>query len=288
MPAIKNLYTFLQNIRKKSVNIDVEVLDTESLDPLFSGGADETKELDEQRKEKFKTTYGIALSKEQIDYFHLTSCILRWNRSEQEPKEGLLSGGFAFNGISNLFKFNNPFWQESADKFKETAKGKLPDEALLQQLRWIESPTPKNSGIYTPQFGCVILEKEKFPNQFYFYDSGLVYPLPFQSYEEYIDALTDSAAVRCWQYFYVDPALIVQKNKGLSYIGWSLHVTSHLEEGIRDLTVNKNIQSDRLDLIDEYLHRCVQLLPKSFPFLDFSHHKKHYEAFSKLYEKSKQ
>ena len=285
MPAIKNLYTFLQNIRKKSVNIDVEELDTESLDPLFSGGADQNKELDEQRKEKFKKLYGIELSKEQVDYFHLTSCILRWNRSEQEPKEGLLSGGFAFNGISNLYKFNSAFWEESAATFREAAGGKLPDETLLQQLRWIESPTPKNSGIYTPQFGCVILEKGKFPTKFYFYDSGLVYPLPFHSYEEYINALTASAAVRCWQYFYIDPALIVKQNKGVSYISWSLHVTSHLEEGIRDLSLNKNIRADRLDLINEYLHRCVQLLPKSFPFLDFSHHEKQYAAFSKLYKK---
>lgn len=288
MSAIKKLYEFLQNITGKSVHIDVEELDIAMLGNLFSGKTSGLKELNKMRTDEFKNNYNIDLTNEQLEYFYLTSCVLRWNRGEQKPREGLLTGGFSFNGISDLFRGGNKFWEASEKDFKEFEDEKFIEQELLQKLRWIETPASRSSGIYTPQYGCVIPEKGKFPDQFYFYDSGLIFPLPFHSYEDYINALADSAAVRCWQYFYIDPAIIIQKNKGISYITWSPREISKLEPGIDDLKPNKNIRSDRLDLINEYMERCVQLLPPSFPWLDFSHHEKQYAAFSKLYKKSKQ
>ena len=146
-------------------------------------------------------------------------------------------------------------------------------------MRWIESPAIPNEAEYRPQFGCVILEKGKLPDSFYYYDSGFVYPLSFKTYEEYVKGLISSGSVICWQYFYIDLALIISQNQHVKHITWSQHIYSRLEDGLDSIHYKKDSKYDRLDLINEYLERCVRLLPKTFPFLDFTHHKKHYSEF---------
>ena len=178
------------------------------------------------------------------------------------------------------------FWERSEtafDRFEN--KGEMLDDP--RALSWIESTTAVRNVLPTESYGCTRIKDSADLDEFYFYDSGKLYDLPFQSAEAYFDALFSSAAVECWQYFFIDPQVIIEKNKGLPYITWNLHYRSHLSDGIGLLQYNPAIPYDRLDLINEYLERCVLLLPKSFPFLDFSHHIAYYENFQQLYKASK-
>ena len=89
-----------------------------------------------------------------------------------------------------------------------------------------------------------------------------------------------SAAVRCWQYFYVDPELIINKSKGLSYFTWVLYLKTRLDNDLISMNYVENAQYDRLDLIAEYLERCVRILPDTFP----NHHKVYFKRFMALYQ----
>jgi hypothetical protein len=287
MSSLQNLYSFIKDTKERSNGIVVDEENTEILEKLIKGDRKKFENQNKQRETEYKENYDITLTNEQLDQYYLSSTSLKWRRPEQASGEGYLSGGFSFNGFTTLFKFQQEFWKASVSLFDQTGEDKYIDYDLLAKLRWIESPTPLIFRENTPQFGCVKLEKGKFPDEFFFYDSGLVYPLPIASLDEYINRLIASASVRSWQYFYVDPEIIISRNKGLRYITWSLHTSSKSEPGIDKIQYNANIKADRLDLINEYLERCVRLLPESFPFIDFTHHQTYYENFKQLYYNSK-
>lgn len=288
MGNLSNIYSFISRINKKSNGIIVDAQDVKIAEMIIKGKNERFANQDTERKSEFKEKYNIDLTSEQLEDFYLTSCKLKWRRPEQLPGEGYLPGGFAFNGITPLFESQVQFWKESIGVFDQSDQENTIDYSLLKQLRWLESPTPLNFAELTPQFGCVKFEPDKFPEQFYFYDSGLIFPLTLESLEEYIADLICSAAVTCWQYFYIDPDLIISKNKGLNYTTWSLHSLSKLDFGTRKLECNKDSTVDRLDLINEYLERCIRLLPDAFPFIDFSHHVNYYQIFKNKYDAEKQ
>ena len=287
MNNLENIYLFIKSINEKSNGIIVDVQNVEIAEMIVKGKKEKFVNQDNVRKSEFKEKYNIDLTNEQLEDFYLTSCKLKWKRTEQLSGEGYLLGGFAFNGLTPLFESQVQFWKESTGVFDQSDQENSIDYNLLKQFRWLESPTPLNFAELTPQFGCVKFEQHKFPEQFYFYDSGLIFPLKFKSLEEYITNLICSAAVTCWQYFYIDPDLVISKNKGLKYVTWSLHSLSKLDAGLKKLEYNKNIKVDRLDLINEYLERCIRLLPDAFPFIDFSHHVNYYNNFKKKYDAEK-
>lgn len=287
MNNIENILNFAKNIRSEAKGIVISDQNTKMLESLLSGDNKKIKKLNEMRHLRFLEAYHLDLDEHQLMLFYLSSGSLKWHRPEQQSKEGFLSGGFAFNGIEDVFLFDSLFWEKSIDIFKKYESESLIDFDELKRLKWIESTTALTEPYYSPQFGCVEFEKNRFPDKFLFYDSGLTYALPFDSFDAYINALLASSAVRCWQYFYIDPAIIIAKNKGLKYITWSLHATSHLDGDLDKLAYNTHAKFDRLDLINEYLERCVRLLPSAFPFLDFSHHKEHYARFSALFDKNR-
>ena len=287
MNNLENIYLFIKSINEKSNGIIVDVQNVEIAEMIVKEKKEKFVNQDNERKSEFKVKYNIDLTNEQLENFYLTSCKLKWKRTEQLSGEGYLPGGFAFNGITPLFESQVQFWKESTSVFGQFDQENSIDYNLLMQLRWLESPTPLNFAELTPQFGCVKFEQNKFPEQFYFYDSGLIFPLKFKSLEEYVTNLICSGAVTCWQYFYIDPDLVISKNKGLKYITWSLHSLSKLDAGLNKLEYNENIKVDRLDLINEYLERCIRLLPDAFPFIDFSHHVNYYKNFKKKYDAEK-
>jgi hypothetical protein len=285
MNTPENLYSFLENIKGRSRDIVIDELDVDMLARFVKGDIKEFEGIDKRAIEELKQSYGVGLNSEETWMLYLGSCSLAWKRPEKTSREGFLSGGFVFNDIRDVYKFDTPFWEKSFNKLKKFGEERLIEMDKLHDLRWIESPTIPSEAIYTPQFGCARYAKGKLPGEFFFYDSGLLYPLPFKSLDEYTDALVSGATVRCWQYFHISPELVIKKNRGLKYVTWSLHLDSHLEEGLNVLEYKEDSRVDRLDLINEYLERCVRLLPQSFPFIDFSHHKKYYEDFLKEYSK---
>jgi hypothetical protein len=286
MNSIKNLHAFASNLESKGKDIKIDELDIEILELLLEGASKKLESLSQKKIKEFRDKYKITVDAEQVQFFFLTSTRLRWNRPEKDG-EGYLDGGFVFSGATNIFSAGYKFWEKSVEKFIKNEKEELINNSLLSQLHWFESPTIPTEAEYTPQFGCVKPRKGELPDEFYFYDSGLIYPLPFKSFDEYINALVATGAVSCWQYFYIDPELIISKNNELKYITWSNYNISRLEEGIESIRYKPSIKYDRLDLINEYLERCIRLLPITFSFLDFSYHESYYSAFKKLYDKKR-
>jgi hypothetical protein len=232
--------------------------------------------------EGIKDEFKILLTEEQ-KLVLLLNAQVSWWRPEQAPREGRLGGGFCFNGFVDILSSDPTYLEPILKDFLAYEPAGKTDAALIKKLRFIESISNPRQGADARQFGCVTLEKGKFPTCFYYYDDGLVYLLPFKSYEDYIEAMVSNAAVQYWQYFYIEPQIVVDKNHGLKYITSAMNLSSHLANGIDDFTYKPSIKFDRLDLINEYLGRCVRLLPGSFPFMDFSRQKEYYEKFKKLY-----
>ena len=282
---LKKILFNLNRLATESIGIDIRALDKNSLEKYAVDKSPVPWDV-EYFAEKIKNLVNIEFDDSNDFWLYISGLEIYWVRIAREGK-GSLAGGFYINGASLLFLTKQQkFWEDSErlfDRFEN--KEEMLDDP--RALSWIESTTAVRSPLATENYGCTRIKDSADLDEFYFYDSGKLYDLPFQSAEAYFDALFSSAAVECWQYFFIDPQVIIEKNKGLPYITWNLHYRSHLSDGIGLLQYNPAIPYDRLDLINEYLERCVLLLPKSFPFLDFSHHIAYYENFQRLYKASK-
>ena len=282
---IHDFARFFENIISGSDDIEIDESCHEKIDRYVSGDVDFYRQNVQRVTGKIKDKVGVDFPKNQDYLYCLQGQAIRWSRSEQKSGEGTLGGGFYVNGVIDIFLYPIDFWEGAVREFSDIGCEYLAD--IPENMRWFESTVAHNRPLYAPHYGCVLFEPPSFPDKFFFYDSGFLFPLPFASFEEYFLAMIDSAAVKCWQYFYIDPEDIIKKNRDVSYITWSLHVATHLDEKMRRLTLDETVKYDRLDLINEYLERCVRLLPTSFPFIDFSHHREYYSRFKGLYDKQK-
>lgn len=285
---LQDVITFLENTQTNAKGVTFRRY---NLGHLKSYGTKPPARIEKVFANKIETIEkecGVTFSLDDRKLPYIHSVRFFWQRPEQFHKEGFLQGGFFLCGLTDLFLMGrSDFYTPSLTHFlcyETTAKT---DVGLIESVEWIESPVNPLEGEYIPLFGCVKLEKGKFPNQFYFYDSGIIYPLPFKSYKEYLTAMINSACVVGWQYFYVPSDLIVKLNEGLHYITWARHTTTSLGEEYGNLNPIQNPLYDRLDMINDSLERSARLLPQTFPFIDFSHHISYYEKFKQLYEESK-
>ena len=282
---LKKFLFNLNRLANESIGIDIRALDKNSLEKYAVDKSPVPWDV-EYFAEKIKNLVNIEFDDSNDFWLYISGLEIYWVRIAREGK-GSLAGGFYINGASMIFLTEQQeFWKDSEmlfDRFEN--KEEMLDDP--RALSWIECTTAVRNALATESYGCTRIKDSADLDEFYFYDSGKLYDLPFQSAEAYFDALFSSAAVECWQYFFVDPQVIIEKNKGLPYITWNLHYRSELRDDMYLFKYNPAIPYDRLDLINEYLERCVLLLPKSFPFLDFSHHIAYYENFQQLYEASK-
>ena len=206
---------------------------------------------------RVKRKKNYELSEQQTLLYFLAGIEILWTRPAK-ISEILLHGGFAFNGLTDVLTMKTDFW---VDSIKEFGKNPSSEELkFLNTLSWFESPTPHALAIYTPMYGCFELLENKYPERLFFYDSGTVYELDM-TFEAYISNLIDSVAVYCWQYFYIDPDVIIRKNKGIKGTAWYMSMEIDFPE-----------QNDRLENIIMYMEYCVKLLPTSFPGKDFTFH----------------
>lgn len=205
-----------------------------------------------------------------------TSC--RWSRVAREGK-GTLMGGFTVRPLGQFSAERprvsdevNQFWGRSALLFNDTPEWAehLDDPG---ELRWFTATTPPRHPVGSWTYGCVKPRQGTQPTSFHFYDSGKVYELPFRSPAEYFSAMLGSGAVEGWQLFFVEPDVLIEKNRGVPYYTWHLHRRSELNERIAHSPFDRDQPYDRLDLMLEYMERCVALLPVSFPTLDFTVHR---------------
>ena len=218
--------------------------------------------------------------------FYLFFPSIRWNTlgviSENNDLVKPVSGGFYLNSIYSILTSDNfPFWTKT-DRYLEFEPRSNEDAQLLSDLAWFDSPTRlKESGEYTPFFTCVNVKRNVFSDKLYFFDSHFVYQLPFNNYEEYVKAMMRAASVECWQFFYIEPEELINRNLGKSY--FTIFLSSYRIEGHSKLHFNPEIKADRLDVIHEYLEQCVTTLPLIFPEMDFTYHKDYFEKFNALY-----
>lgn len=231
---------------------------------------------------------GFSFSAHDDFWLYLVGAQVRWDRMARDG-EGTLMGGFVVEPLRQFAaerprvgRETNQFWGRSALEFDRQPEWR----AWLDnpgELRWLTGTTAPNSAIASNSYGCVAPGQGTMPSSYHYYDSGKVYALPFQTPLAYFEAMLGSGAVECWQYFYVDPDVIIAKNQGLPYITWKLQIRSQLLEPAHMLHYDPSIPFDRLDLVVEYLERCVRLLPLSFPTLDFSHHRDHFAKLEATY-----
>ncbi len=214
---------------------------------------------------------------------------VRWRKSGFKGNDGNwinpLRGGLCIKSIYGMLTSEKQNFLEKYEDYEAYEPYSEEDFKLINQLAWYDSPTSLIDSDITPYFTCLKLEKEKFPNEFYFYDSHFVYKLPFTNYESYFDALLASSAVECWQFFYIEPQELIDRNLGKNY--FTVFLRSDKIENHSMLHYKPEIEADRLDIIHEHLELCVKALPEIFPKMDFSYHKNYFEKFNALYLESK-
>ncbi|MEM6316409.1 MAG: hypothetical protein AAF960_02000 [Bacteroidota bacterium] len=240
-------------------------------------------QLTRKEIDKLKVSKNVTISQDQEIAFSLFWPRVTWSRADKQFSQPALTGGFVFSDGVAMLTERTDGWKKNQDNFLEYEKETTNDQALLDQLLWFESPTaPISVELYAPYYGCVLPNDHSFPHDFYFYDDGLMYQLPFNGYQEYIEALLANAAVQCWQYFYVPPQELVRKNKGLNYMTTFLRINTQLAEDFHIFEYNPTYTFDRLDIIHEYLQRVVRFLPLAFPTLNFDHQKAYLKELNQL------
>lgn len=237
---------------KETESIQTEIRG-ESTIQAFQKKIKKNSELLSDMVEDLKLQYGLDLKPDEADTIFLTSYGIEWSRPETFSKEGFLTGGFSFNGLSGLFEPASSFWKKTTEQFEQYNPQSKADTEQLSALVWVES-------------------------QFHFANANTV-RFPFATCAE----KNGSSLPESWQYFYTTPKNLIDKNNGISYFPWHL-ATSDLADGINDMNYRDEIKFDRLDLIAEYLERCIRLLPETFPSLNFEHHKTFYAEFKRLYD----
>ncbi|MEM1120921.1 MAG: hypothetical protein AAGJ18_10770 [Bacteroidota bacterium] len=279
------IQAFIELAKKSGQNdVAIEKCQTNMFDKFLTEPAFQQKfgQLIQKEIEKIKTTSGITISADQIIPCYLFSPQLRWSRVDKEHGQPALSGGFCFNQGVAMVTEKLDGWKSRYADFLAYEAGTPEDQVLLDQLVWFESLSLPLSGLLTPFLGCVLPNSRSFPHDFYFFDDGLIYRLPFGSYRAYIEALLANAAIKCWQYFYIPPKELVQKNRGLNYMTTQLRVSTQLAEDIPFDKHDPAFTFDRLDIIHEYLERVVRFLPMAFPTLNFDHQKRYLETLEAL------
>ena len=278
------LKEFIETVEKHTKDVEIDGQSTRMLLQFMTDEAFRQKfiPLIKRRMEKVKTEKGLSISKDQEIPFTLFGAHLRWYSYE-------LVGGFQFcYGSSMIFsRITTDAWKKDHEDFLKYESSSRNDQILLDRLLYFESPTAPNAAIRTSYYGCVVENDHSFPHDFYFYDDGLIYALPFNGYQEYIEAMLVNAAVECWQYFYISPQELVKKNKGLNYMTTDLRMTTELVQNISVYEYNPNYSFDRLDLIFEYLQRVVRFLPEGFPTLNFDHQNEYLKELEKEIKRAK-
>lgn len=280
-PVLAAFGAFFDTLEHQSVGLTIEELRAKHVRAVLASPA-------EARRKKamfiriLERRLGFSFAPHDDFWLYLVGARSRWS-------EGTLMGGFDVEPLGQfaaerprVSRESEQFWGRSALEFDQQPgwRAWLDDPG---ELRWFTGTTAPSSSTSSHSYGCVAPGQGTLPSSYHYYDSGKLYALPFQTPLAYFEAMLGSGAVECWQYFHIEPDVIIAKNEGLPYITWNLQFRSQLWEPAHALRYDPSVPYDRLDLIVEYLERCVRLLPLSFPTLDFSHHRDHFAALEANY-----
>lgn len=216
--------------KKFSNNTNIEYVKNKS--KIYNSVIPEDMLLDD--KNFIEEESKIVIDQKYLEYFRVASCSSCW--SYTNDKNQFIYGGFLFNGYLEALIQDSDFWDisNSINRYEPDEK----ELEFLKKLNWFEKQAWGDDG----KFGCFLREPGDFPPKIYFYDNGAYFPMAL-TFEQYIEAMVASCAVRGWQYFYIN-----------------------IPDNFPDFKrANKNTVLEDLQL-------AVELLPKLFPDEDFSYH----------------
>jgi hypothetical protein len=178
--------------------------------------------------------WNILMKDEDLEVFNLSGLSICWTYTNKENQ--FIYGSFLLNGFTEALIFASDFWE--IYNSLNTHKPDNNELEFLEKLNWFEKQSSGDDGKY----GCFLREPGEFPPKIYFYDRGAYFPMAI-SFDQYLDAMIASCAVRGWQYFYID-----------------------IPDDFPDFDeVNKSVVLKDLEFI-------IEMLPKLFPDKDFSYH----------------
>ena len=298
----EKIIEFSKHITKisETLNANSEIPEIKEMDlniSIANLSAYVNKELDSDRMERKEKrvrkridNIGLSLNADKESLFYLFSPELKWSKHGFKGKDGNwinpIDGGFCINSIYEILTSEQEkFWERASKKYQDYEPYTKEYFELINQLAWFDSPTSFVDRAITPFYTCLKIEEGKFPTAFYFYDSHLVYQLPFKTYEEYFETLFASTCIECWQFFYINPNELIKRSKGKCY--FTVFLKSPKTENQSIINFEPEVKEDRLDVIHGYLEHCVTALPEIFPEKDFSYHINFFKEFNALYLESK-
>ncbi|PKV49128.1 hypothetical protein ATE84_1145 [Aquimarina sp. MAR_2010_214] len=170
----------------------------------------------------------ITMEPKYYSVMNFSSLSIKWKSKSQNY---FLYGGFHINGIFEALSNPSTFWKID---FSLPSDAAVPDNLKhFEKLNWFEKQAWGDDWRY----GCFVRGVNKFPPKIAFFDRNW-YTLLNLSFEDYLEAMIVSCAVKGWQYFYID---------------WNQEI------------LHKSIALEDMEL-------AVKALPELFPKQDFTYH----------------
>ena len=184
---MNNFYTFVDKITTNhKLNIDTDATCLE----LITLSSRSIK----RKRNSFKKNYNYLLKDEDFFYFQFASLTLNWEYAAAPYK--FITGGFAFNGMTDALTFPSNFWKGA---FSLAPDAIVPDHLkTFEQLGWFERQYRDDKRI-----GCFVKQAGSFPPQIAFYNRGWFQVIDW-TFEEYLEKMLCMYAVKGWQFFFID------------------------------------------------------------------------------------
>lgn len=193
----------------------------------------------------FNTT-GIIIPQDSRKFAYVTGIRLDWVYSKNED---WIYGGYAMDFFDCLWSPSH-FWKIYNDP-PESAE----EQSFLENLVYFQKSGHGDDGT----FGC-FLRNQDFDKSIIFYDSGCYFKMSI-GLEEYMEALLKYKAVCAWQYFFIEPQLIIKSLKDISAENWA--ITSIDYDNLR-------FQGSKVNAVLFHMDKIIRLFPKLFPDVDLS------------------
>lgn len=278
------LQKFKPFLRRLDLNQEIKVLEN-TIEEQAEFGKINNSERGLRRARRY-----INIEIPHNDFFKfksLGSITLDWETLFANRLEKYLWGGYQIHGFASAMGTHSHFWKMYNDDSRFWKNNHQPEEEaiykeFLPQLSYFQKSGHGDDGT----FGCFYREKGVYPCKIYFYDKGVWFPMEV-SLEEYYDKMIASNAVYYWQYFYIDPEIIVKKLGNFnpmfieSEAQYFLGPTGTFPDKFRDGTFKTS-----LDAVLYQMENIIQRFPKIFEGYDVSFFKERYDLLKDTYEDS--
>ena len=243
---------------KKMIDVSLRNVDINSI------YIDEVEELNKTRNynrivEKISGKLDIDILEEDYHFFNYTGMRLDWDNSKNNGFHEYLFGGFDLYGINSALVYPTKFHESYY-----TPELSNRDKNLISQLGYFQKSGHGDDGV----FGCLLREKGVYPPKLYLFDHNVIFPLDM-TFQQYFDNMLKCNAVTLWQYFFIEPEVIVDKLKDISIEKWH----SLYEDKLGDVS--------RAHGVLAHMEKVVRMFPRLFPDTDITFFQEKYDALEK-------